>query len=116
MTAAPMNQVVERRNGMPKGLPSDTPDPEDPGSGRPAALVELTCRAYGGDVGGWSYAAAMSTPEVAAGSPLGATVGSVDEQPERLQVSLSPSRAGDFMTWPLLYRFRVIDCLPEPPS
>jgi putative RecB family exonuclease len=30
--------------------------------------------------------------------------------------SLSPSRAGDFMTCPLLYRFRVIDRLPEEPS
>ncbi len=30
--------------------------------------------------------------------------------------SLSPSRAGDFMTCPLLYRFRVIDRLPEPSS
>lgn len=30
--------------------------------------------------------------------------------------ALSPSRAGDFMTCPLLYRFRVIDRLPEKPS
>src|SRR5262249_45962081 len=30
--------------------------------------------------------------------------------------SLSPSRAGDFLTCPLLYRYRVIDLLPEPPS
>ena len=30
--------------------------------------------------------------------------------------SLSPSRAGDFLTCPLLYRFRVIDRLPERPS
>lgn len=30
--------------------------------------------------------------------------------------SLSPSRAGDFMTCPLLYRFRTIDRLPEPPT
>lgn len=30
--------------------------------------------------------------------------------------SLSPSRAGDFLTCPLLYRFRVIDKLPEAPS
>ena len=30
--------------------------------------------------------------------------------------SLSPSRASDFMTCPLLYRFRVIDRLPETPS
>ena len=30
--------------------------------------------------------------------------------------ALSPSRAGDFMTCPLLYRFRVIDRIPEPPT
>lgn len=30
--------------------------------------------------------------------------------------SLSPSRAGDFLTCPLLYRLRVVDKLPEPPS
>ena len=30
--------------------------------------------------------------------------------------ALSPSRAGDFMTCPLLYRFRTIDRLPERPS
>jgi putative RecB family exonuclease len=46
---------------------------------------------------------------------------SSDTQPEDLDAgikrpSLSPSRAGDFMTCPLLYRFRVIDRLPEPPS
>ena len=30
--------------------------------------------------------------------------------------ALSPSRAADFMQCPLLYRFRVIDKLPEPPT
>ena len=30
--------------------------------------------------------------------------------------SLSPSRAGDFMTCPLLYRYRTIDRLPQAPS
>ncbi|MDP3712888.1 MAG: RecB family exonuclease [Mycobacteriales bacterium] len=30
--------------------------------------------------------------------------------------SLSPSRAGDFMTCPLLFRLRTIDRLPSPPS
>ncbi|WGL50778.1 PD-(D/E)XK nuclease family protein [Nocardioides sp. BP30] len=30
--------------------------------------------------------------------------------------ALSPSRASDFMTCPLLYRFRSVDRLPEPPS
>jgi len=33
-----------------------------------------------------------------------------------LVASLSPSRAGDFMTCPLLYRFRVVDRFPEAPS
>src|SRR5688572_32945356 len=30
--------------------------------------------------------------------------------------SLSPSRAADFKTCPLLFRFRSIDRLPEPPT
>jgi putative RecB family exonuclease len=40
------------------------------------------------------------------------------EEPSAAPVrpSLSPSRAGDFMACPLLYRFRVIDRLPETPS
>ena len=37
-----------------------------------------------------------------------------DESPAR--ASLSPSRAADFKTCPLLYRFRTIDRLPEQPS
>ncbi len=36
------------------------------------------------------------------------------ERPD--EPSLSPSRAADFKTCPLLYRFRTIDRLPEPPS
>lgn len=38
------------------------------------------------------------------------------EPTDPARVTLSPSRAGDFLTCPLLYRFRVIDRLPEPPS
>ena len=38
------------------------------------------------------------------------------ERPTGVPVALSPSRAGDFMTCPLLYRLRVIDRIPEPPS
>jgi putative RecB family exonuclease len=37
------------------------------------------------------------------------------EPPERVR-ALSPSRASDFMNCPLLYRFRVVDRLPEAPS
>ncbi len=32
------------------------------------------------------------------------------------RLALSPSRAGDFKTCPLLYRFRAVDRLPEAPS
>ncbi len=37
-------------------------------------------------------------------------------RPPQPPSSLSPSRANDFMQCPLLYRFRVIDRLPEKPS
>lgn len=33
-----------------------------------------------------------------------------------MKAALSPSRANDFQQCPLLYRFRVLDKLPEPPS
>jgi putative RecB family exonuclease len=48
-----------------------------------------------------------------------AAIGGDDEvadAAEQTGPSLSPSRASDFMTCPLLYRFRVVDRLPEPPS
>jgi putative RecB family exonuclease len=45
-----------------------------------------------------------------------ATAPEVPPEPEVRLPSLSPSRASDFMTCPLLYRFRVIDRLPEKPS
>ncbi|MEO9133386.1 MAG: PD-(D/E)XK nuclease family protein [Jatrophihabitantaceae bacterium] len=38
------------------------------------------------------------------------------ELPVAVRGSLSPSRAADFKTCPLLYRFRTIDRLPEAPS
>ena len=43
-------------------------------------------------------------------------VADVDARDEDHGWSLSPSRAADFLTCPLLYRFRVIDRLPEAPS
>lgn len=35
---------------------------------------------------------------------------------ETMRTTLSPSRANDYTNCPLLYRFRTIDKLPEPPS
>ncbi|MFJ4524101.1 RecB family exonuclease [Streptomyces sp. NPDC088810] len=44
------------------------------------------------------------------------TAGAGGERKAGPPSSLSPSRASDFMQCPLLYRFRVIDRLPEKPS
>ncbi|MYX31725.1 DUF2800 domain-containing protein [Streptomyces sp. SID8381] len=65
-----------------------------------AAGEEPAAGAGGADAGG-------AAPD---GAPAGEVRAAVPP------VSLSPSRAGDFMQCPLLYRFRVIDRLPEKPS
>ncbi len=52
-------------------------------------------------------AAALVDPEVVAAPET--------DRPRR-SLALSPSRAGDFKSCPLLYRFRAVDRLPEPPS
>jgi putative RecB family exonuclease len=45
-----------------------------------------------------------------------APAGPDDDSAPAALPSLSPSRAADFKTCPLLYRFRTIDRIPEPPS
>ena len=64
-------------------------------------------------VGGLPYCASMS--DVLAERAVEPQVVPEDEAVPS-GPSLSPSRAADFMACPLLYRFRVIDRLPEPPS
>ncbi|WP_174856139.1 PD-(D/E)XK nuclease family protein [Streptomyces otsuchiensis] len=49
-------------------------------------------------------------------SVAGRRVRAMEASPAPRSPSLSPSRAADFMQCPLLYRFRVIDRLPEEPS
>ena len=44
------------------------------------------------------------------------TIVTTSPLPDAVTGSLSPSRASDFKTCPLLYRFRTIDRLPESPS
>ena len=53
-----------------------------------------------------------------AGSPVGSPAERVSTPVDGVDVlgALSPSRAGDFMACPLMYRFRTIDRLPEEPS
>ncbi len=53
-----------------------------------------------------------STQPSAAADP----VRPVEPSVPRPALSLSPSRANDFKTCPLLYRLRAIDRIPEPPS
>ncbi len=53
-----------------------------------------------------------NTVDVAIDTGNGAGFGVAGDPP----AALSPSRAADFMTCPLLYRFRVIDRIPEPPT
>lgn len=48
--------------------------------------------------------------------PEGGALFPAPPQPVRLPARLSPSRAGDFVQCPLLFRLRVIDKVPEPPS
>src|SRR5436190_17286539 len=66
----------------------------------------------------WPTVTGMTTPTVPTGvaptdpaERVGTRVDGVD-----VLGALSPSRAGDFMSCPLLFRFRTIDRLPEPPS
>ena len=63
----------------------------------------------------------MTTQGLPAQAGTGAELGLSPEEPllegrPPAGPSLSPSRAADFMTCPLLYRYRVIDRIPEAPS
>ncbi|MFE3636987.1 PD-(D/E)XK nuclease family protein [Streptomyces cellostaticus] len=59
---------------------------------------------------------ASGDPVPAAAASAAGPAGPAVERGAVAPSSLSPSRAGDFMQCPLLYRFRVIDRLPEKPS
>ncbi|NYI03979.1 RecB family exonuclease [Allostreptomyces psammosilenae] len=65
-------------------------------------------------------APAAAVPAQAAAVQEALPLDGLPEQAEldraRRPTGLSPSRASDFMTCPLMYRFRVIDRLPEEPS
>ncbi|PFG38210.1 putative RecB family exonuclease [Georgenia soli] len=68
-----------------------------------------------------SGVATLSSPEVL--SPEAPTPDALtpdaptpDEAVERRRAAISPSRAKDFRQCPLLFRYRAVDRLPEPPS
>ncbi|MER6379801.1 RecB family exonuclease [Streptomyces sp. NPDC001250] len=88
-----------------------------PGPSIPAAATEEGSAS--GAVSAADAAPASATLPAPGASPASGSDASPTPGAERVAVppaSLSPSRAGDFMQCPLLYRFRVIDRLPEKPS
>ncbi|KOV96326.1 recombinase RecB [Streptomyces sp. NRRL B-1140] len=92
--------------GQPDSSPAAAVDPPGPAGPAEAAVgtaAEVRTEAEARPV-------AEAAAETAAVSAL--VTGSTAIPP----ASLSPSRASDFMQCPLLYRFRVIDRLPEKPS
>lgn len=84
-----------------------------PGSG-PAAAADPPVLAGPAETAAQTAAEARTVAEAAAETAAVSDLvtGSTAIPP----ASLSPSRASDFMQCPLLYRFRVIDRLPEKPS
>src|SRR6201989_3030060 len=64
------------------------------------------------NVGGLTYGGAVE--KIAAGVDTLPAEQEPEEAPRA--ASLAPARPADFMTCPLLYRFRVVDRLPEPPT
>ncbi|MEV7469910.1 RecB family exonuclease [Streptomyces kronopolitis] len=70
----------------------------------------------GTDTAGAGAGAVGAAAEAAGPRPQADGAGAGSGEGPRAPVALSPSRAGDFMQCPLLYRFRVIDRLPEKPS
>lgn len=76
-----------------------------------------------GDVGGPAYSGGMAVSGTETSNLPGApeavaepSAGTPPEPEGPRPVALSPSRAKDFMQCPLLFRFRAVDRLPEPPS
>jgi putative RecB family exonuclease len=63
-------------------------------------------------------AAVATTPAAGAHDRRGVLEGIERTEVDGVDVigSLSPSRAGDFMACPLLFRYRTVDRLPEPSS
>ncbi|MFI8188982.1 RecB family exonuclease [Streptomyces sp. NPDC085946] len=99
--------------------------PEAAGAGA-AATAAVTAPAPGDGSGAdtgtpaTTAADAGTTTDTGPAADSGATAATgsaaTAARPAHPPTSLSPSRASDFMQCPLLYRFRVIDRLPEKPS
>ncbi|MFD8195465.1 RecB family exonuclease [Streptomyces wuyuanensis] len=85
-------------------VPAPAAEAHPPAAGAPPAAAGVPPQPVPVDAPG-SADGHPAPPEDPSSAPAG-----------RPPMSLSPSRASDFMQCPLLYRFRVIDRLPEKPS
>ncbi|WP_460093206.1 RecB family exonuclease [Streptomyces mexicanus] len=114
--AAPRASSAEATAHAPAAEPAaDALAPASEGATQVAAPAAEPATPAGSPVGG-ATAAGGGAP-VASGPGEGPADGSgAVARPAAPPASLSPSRAADFMQCPLLYRFRVIDRLPEKPS
>jgi putative RecB family exonuclease len=114
--AAPRASSAEATAHAPAAEPAaDALAPASEGATQVAAPASEPATPAGSPVGG-ATAAGVGAP-VASGPGEGPADGSgAVARPAAPPASLSPSRAADFMQCPLLYRFRVIDRLPEKPS
>ncbi|PSM40007.1 recombinase RecB [Streptomyces dioscori] len=90
------------------------PRPAEPAAGAVVAPPGAGDESGDGSAPAAQARAADATPGSGGRSGSGGPAGRVRDP--AAPTSLSPSRAGDFMQCPLLYRFRVIDKLPEKPS
>lgn len=109
----------------PAAVPNPSTAPDATVAPSPSATEATTATATAAGTGqaaegtetGETADSADSAGSAAAGAPADATPAATRvPRPAAAPTSLSPSRAGDFMQCPLLYRFRVIDRLPEKPS
>ena len=108
--------------GIAAGATATVPGAPATAPGAPATAPGATATAPGATATGPAGSAAhpdASTAGAPSGSLAAGEPAEGSEQDADVRItgpSLSPSRAADFMTCPLLYRFRVLDRLPEPPS
>src|SRR5262249_33536171 len=99
-----------RERGAPARAPTARRVPQPARQSGQRSQSSLTRRGMGDE------ARAAADPAPAVPGAAGEAAAAAEGAPARPARSLSPSRAGDFLTCPLLYRFRVLDRLPEPPS
>ncbi|QTD97505.1 PD-(D/E)XK nuclease superfamily protein [Streptomyces cyanogenus] len=98
-------------DGRAAPVPAAGGEDDAPGTAPASGTTETGCPGTAGLAAGG--AAVTGTAVTGTGQDSGSGTGGGRGGPP---TSLSPSRASDFMQCPLLYRFRVIDRLPEKPS